>query len=291
MPTDQDRAKFLSGKSEAIRQARRSISRQLMLLQEIASGEGKSPASLQNPEFYAADALVAVGNLINPMLVNLAEMRWPCAADFVWDTGFNLAAAIKWLALHQPDLLKPKARKSTYLPSLRATPKNFTDDFENIAKAIELAKDTEIKSAANAKYRLDSYAMNYAEQLVRAAIQKRDYLIQLAPAWDAGFGRTHRSKKQFLLNLPTVKPADIILLELPAFHQGTARVWWVKYFRPLLDLPETLESIKGTPLYKNLKHAAKKDTERHLTDDLKKACEPKILKSLAPVLDDSKSAA
>ena len=281
-PSKQDIKQFFTAGGASVVEARRDIFRKLIILKELACGEYAHEKRLRNPQHYATEALVTAGRLVNYILVGLAKQNSALAADSIWDSAFALVSTIKELALTNPKLLRPTARKSLRLPSFRANVKKFTDDFQIVSEALQLGAELGVKTGDAARYSLDAPVTRYVENLLNEAIAKRAFLIQMEPAWKEGSSKRHGTKEKFLSNLPGVQLAHLVLLELPPYGKKTGVLWWEKYFKPYLHQSGILESLKGTKIYDEIVRAAKVKTDYHLLDDLKKACRARIVDSFVP---------
>lgn len=93
------------------------------------------------PDFFEGMLLNHVRRL-NYILCELARngRHEPCEA--LWDEALKLTEVFSELALKNPSPFKAKARKSLFMPSIRAKNRAFTADAESIASAIELSAES-----------------------------------------------------------------------------------------------------------------------------------------------------
>jgi hypothetical protein len=118
---------------------------------------------------------------LNEVLCQLARAgRWH-ACEELWDQADKLVRTFAELALKDPEPFKNKARKSLFMPSLRAPPKQirsrkranikwvdpFLGDSVNIAQGIELSADTVGAKMSDNRTRLGSLCARLVGECVQ----------------------------------------------------------------------------------------------------------------------------
>lgn len=260
----------------------RGIQERLVLLFYTAVARGSNEEGLDkvvpNSKAQALGALCSAARSINYFLVELAKRENEEAVETLWDDCSEMTRAIKMLAMSKPEVLRPKARKSIYLPSFRAKIKKYTDDFQVVSEAIELSKDSAVKTGDDAKFDLDGLITQFAVNLLEEADKKRRFLLQVKNLLDDSAVLRERAFKV----LTELGELDLTYLDLSPYGKKTARAWWEICIKPQLESPDLLQKLDNTPLLKSLLA-----TKRNMPKDyiirnyLKDACKIKILRSLA----------
>src|SRR5262249_16985388 len=80
---------------------------------------------------------------------------------------------------------------------------------------------------------------------------------------------------------------QFFLIELPAYCKASAGIWWEKVIRPYLELPATIDKIRGTDFYFHLlaDHKVKQKVVQAAIEEWEKHWEmkaPGFLQSLKP---------
>ena len=214
-----------------------------------------------------------------------------------WEKAKDLTVTIHNLALtglHEE--LRNIARDSIFMPSLQAKPKNFTFDFEEIAKTIQLSENCAINLKRNARIRLDagptiiivrtidqltqlqrnarSEAESFYRQKAEAVKRGNECPAYLQPYQD----RTLEDYLQWSYSEELAK--DLLRCQnLPPFRKDTADEWWEKAINFHLKKPWVLKQIRKTSpsFYTQLEKAAmqsKGSTKNAcILDELKKRCQ------------------
>jgi hypothetical protein len=219
-------------------------------------------------------------------LIALAKSKNAPAAERIWDNAVEMVSAIKTLALTNPKMLRARARKAIYMPSFRAKAKKFRDDFAELSDRVELSKDFPVKTGDKALYDLDSLVTQYVIKMLKEAEDVRKLLSGVTHFLDNRKDQKKilggLSRDQVFLNLPGIRQEHLGFVDLPPYSKETAKNWWEKCIKPQLDAPETLQRLEGTKFLLSLSKAAKSAADYDIRDYLKKLCEKKVLKSLAP---------
>jgi hypothetical protein len=210
------------------------------------------------------------------------------AVHTAWSGGETLAEAIHDLALTKPGALKRYARGEIFLPSLRARSKVYTHDFEEVSKAIELSEDCVIDTGEAALHQLDSAATRFTAQVLQKIADWKQtvefeerrlagYQAQANAEPGGPFGQFRgMSFEDYWRRKYPLNPEAPGYRTLPPLTKKTAPEWYEKAVKPYLIRAETLEQIKGTPLYAELCMATTSGKDFEVRDELKRRCQPKV---------------
>jgi hypothetical protein len=107
-------------------------------------------------------------------LISRASTGDSIAASQMWETSFELIKGIHLLSEKKPDLLRPVAKKSLFVPSLRSKRKKFTHNFNHVAEKIGLSEECYVNTQPNARYNLNKAATFFVAEKLEAAGRIRD---------------------------------------------------------------------------------------------------------------------
>jgi hypothetical protein len=234
--------------------------------------------------------LCGVLRLVTKSLIRIAETGDEGAAAQIWEASSELIKAIHSLALQNPRVLKPIARKALFFPSFRAKTKGtFTHNFDKLQRAIELSKDCLINTGPDALYNLESPATLLVAKKLEAVGLIRERMKEGERDWKQLVRRCHLkiSLDDWLVEFCGHDRAELFLKDLPDYNKDSALQWFETVIKPYLTKPETLDRIRGTEFYDRLFEAAikgKRGTPKDygVVDELKKRCQRQVLTSLAP---------
>ena len=218
-------------------------------------------------------------------------------ANTAWHGAKDLVETLHDVALQGPaESLGFIARGSLFLPSLRAKAKTFTHDFAEVAEALELSQDCVVNMSEEALHQLDSAATRLVAELIediaywqREVRRSQEHLeiFQRRAVERPGQGYEKfvgLSPADFWLKDYPRHQAELGYADLPPLDQATWQVWWKRAVKPRLEAPKTLEQLKGTTLYEELRRATDTGKDYELRDELKRRCKPKLKALAKPAL-------
>lgn len=215
----------------------------------------------------------------------------------VWHGAEDLVETIHDMALKGTvDKLRFIARHSLYLPSLRARAKTFSHDFAKVQEALELSKDCIVNMDSEALHQLDRPATRLVAEILediaswQCHIRHEEQMLQTfqrcqaerpGDIFDEYRGLTLAD--YWLQSYPRY-PEVLGYRDLPPLDRKTWPVWWEKAVKPRLEAPETLEEIKGTAFFEELRKATTSGKDYEVRDELKRRCKPKVKALARPAL-------
>jgi hypothetical protein len=246
------------------------------------------PAGMANSSSVACAHLGLQADRINGKLAELARAGNRLALGHVWSGGAVCAEALHDIAMQNPQSLGPLARNSLFFPSLRARSKTFQHDFPRLAAAIGLSDDCIVNMGPNALHQLDKPGTRFVAELLQRIARERQFVLQteqtmlkfIHAAHDRPGGEFARYAGFTLADwLQEHFPASLGMLayrDLPPFDADTVGVWWKQAVKPYLEEPSTLEKLKGTPFYEELRKATSSGKDYEILDELKRRCKDKL---------------
>lgn len=258
----------------------------LILINRFESKKSETEKAFPGAISESIEALSDAAWMVNFEMKRLARKGHVQAAGYFWDNATKLTQEVGWLADHEPGLLKAKAAKTIYMPSLRAQVQKFNDNFLKRAGRIGLGTKVALKTGSKAAYKLDSMATRFAANLLEQVDFKRKLLQGIRLFYESQSPDAKKSigptLDEVLLKVPGIKPQDLKHLSLPPYCKSTASIWWENHIKPILEDPETLQQMEGSDFYKHLVKAASIPVDYEIHQQLKDECKRQILESLAP---------
>lgn len=270
-------------------------------------------------------ALESMFGQFTERLTSMAARGCKPAGTLIWENATALTNAIQALAVSRPEVLRPAAKRSLFCPAFRVKVKRYDDNFEEIAKNVELSKHCFLNTNPSALYKLSGVGSLLVARRLEATAKLRDLMKQKEIVWRKrkaacdreerlcrkhpyetvkfpailGMpGKTLRRRripilsrvtlKEFLLGLG-FEEEDLFLRTLPDYDRTSATIWWERVMKPYLELPETLDSIRGTEFYRTLSKTAKTPKDSDVIARLKDYCKRQVT-SFAPPPHDNKPA-
>jgi hypothetical protein len=192
----------------------------------------------------------------------------------VWSAAQLLTETIHDLAFNKDRAreLEVFARRSLFLPSLRAIPATFTHDFQAVAGNLHLSEDCLCHMAGRAAHKLDAPITRLIAERVEiighlhdvvmighdryaltcALLEDADYMKRAKPNAIA-YVRSVAAKpvEDFLINDAFCRPEHLHYADLPELTKDTADEWWRMAVRD--QVTRVFAKMEGTPLYGLLK--------------------------------------
>jgi hypothetical protein len=258
----------------------------IVLINQFESKKSEIEKAYPSAISESIEALSNAAWLVNYEMQRLARKGHVQAAEYFWNNATKLTQEVGWLADHKPELLKAKATKTLFMPSLRAHAQKFNDNFVKRAGRIGLGTKGAVKTGNKAAYKLDSMATQFAANLLEQVDFKRKLLQGVQYFFESQSPDAKKSigptLDDVLLKVPGIKPQDLKHLSLPPYCKSTAPIWWENHIKPILEDPETLQQMEGSDFYKHLVKAATIPVDYEIHQQLKDECKRQILGSLAP---------
>jgi len=183
--------------------------------------------------------------------------------EVVHDLAFDKATAqeLEWYA-----------RRSLFLPSLRARPGSFTYDFQTVASTLHLSEDCLCHMTDSAAHKLDSPVTSLIADVVEfigwtqehtrfgrefyANARKRHANRRSRarlPKPDADYARRIEAmtEDEYLVTIHHCRPETLHYDRLPPLTKATADEWWTKAVRQ--EVTKRFPSLAGTRLHALLK--------------------------------------
>jgi len=212
----------------------------------------------------------------------------------VWHGARAMVETIHDMALAgSVENLRSMAGDSFFLPSLRANPKTFTHDFEKVAQAVGLSQECVINMDSKALHQMDRPVTRFVAEVVEEiASEKRE--VEHAAETLAMFQRHAKAEpkgecakyrgvslEDYWREQSPYQQEALAYRQLPPLTKSTVPIWWKIAVKPLLHRSETLERIKGTPLYDELCKATD-GKDYQVRDELKRRCRPRLASLAKP---------
>lgn len=237
------------------------------------------------------DAALSLSNRILRIMEKVSRHALAGDKDMIitaWNMATDFAKTIHDIALDHPDRLESLAKKSVFMPSLRARPKNFEYDFPEIAEKTHLSEECLFDARDSSKHYLDTPATRLAADIVQYMAARIFELKSLKTAFTfiqqgAASGVAACQKfagwqlEKWLLDYGHVKSYELHYDELPPLTRKTVPDWWNKAIKG--EVERRFESIKGTAFHSELQKATD-GQDYQVRDELKRRCH-QALKSLA----------
>lgn len=192
----------------------------------------------------------------------------------VWSAAHVLTETIHDMALNKERAreLEVFARRSLFLPSLRAIPATFTHDFQVVAGNLHLSENCLCHMAGRAAHKLDAPITRLIAERVEIIGHLRDvvmmthdrYALTCALLEDADYMKrapphaiehvrsvAAKPVEDFLVNDGFCRPEHLHYADLPELTKDTADEWWRMAVRD--QVTRLFADMEGTHLYRLLK--------------------------------------
>ena len=248
---------------------------------------------------HAAQSLCSRLSSLNQKFAKYARAGHPDFVAAAWWTAKLFAELVHDLAFDKETArkLESYARRSLFLPSLRARPGTFTHDFQTVAETLHLSEDCLCHMADSAAHRLDSpvtrliaevvESIGWAQEHVRIGrefytrsreLHADPKFMARLPKGEATFA--HRlnamTEDEYLVQIHHSRPETLHYDRLPPLTRATADEWWIKAVRQ--EVTKCFASLQGTRLHALLKgnkpHEKLDDLRRRGKDALRSLGRP-----------------
>jgi hypothetical protein len=192
----------------------------------------------------------------------------------VWSAAQLLTEAVHELACDKDHAreLEKHARRSLFLPSLRARATTFTHNFQEVADSIHLSEDCLCHVADTAAYKLDSRVTRLVAEVVEfigwtqahlkaerdmyahtCALLTDRRVMARKPKDSTAYARrvAAMTVEEYLVKSRCCRPETLHYDSLPPLTKATADEWWAKAVRQ--ELTRRFADLAGSRLHDQLK--------------------------------------
>ena len=218
----------------------------------------------------AAQCLCSRISYMTRLVASFAHAGHPDFVASAWGAAKFLTELVHDLAFDKETapVLERYARRSLFLPSLRARPATFTHDFQAVAETLHLSENCLCHMEGASTHKLDSPITHLVAEVVELIGWIQEHLRSGRELYTHS-RKVHpdqRSKKppskgdsafasridamtedEYLVSFQHCRPATLHYDKLPPLTKATADEWWIKAVRPEITLRFT--TLEGTRVY------------------------------------------
>ena len=222
----------------------------------------------------AAQCLCSRISYLTRLVASFAHAGHPDFVASAWRGAKFLTEVVHDLAFDKETapVLERYARRSLFLPSLRARQGTFTHDFQTVAETLHLSEDCLCHMEGASTHKLDSPITHLVAEVVELIgwIQEhlrsgRELYTHSRKVYADQRSKKHPSKgdnafarridamteDEYLVSFQHCRPATLHYDKLPPLTKATADEWWNKAVRTEITL--RFATLEGTRLYTLLK--------------------------------------
>jgi len=222
----------------------------------------------------AARCLCSRISYLTRLVASFAHAGHPDFVASAWGAAKSLTELVHDLAFDKETapVLERYARRSLFLPSLRARPATFTHDFQAVAETLHLSENCLCHMEGASTHKLDSPITHLVAEVVELIGWIQEHLRSGRELYthsrkvhadqrskkhpskgDNAFARRidAMTEDEYLVSFQHCRPATLHYDKLPPLTKATADEWWNKAVRTEITL--RFATLEGTRLYTLLK--------------------------------------